>query len=77
MGWLSRKQKDPVCGRTGDDAHAAEYNGRTYRFCSAACRSAFERTPERYARKRGRLGRFLDRLAAAGEEARRQSECRA
>ena len=44
--------RDPVCGMSVDQAPATdqvEYAGRTYSFCSPACRSAFEKDPARYA----------------------------
>ncbi len=43
---------DPVCGMRidPDDAAAtAEYEGRTYYFCSEACRDRFEADPASYA----------------------------
>jgi uncharacterized membrane protein YraQ (UPF0718 family)/YHS domain-containing protein len=43
--------RDPVCGMTVDPATATErveHAGRTYYFCSAGCRAAFEKEPERY-----------------------------
>ena len=43
---------DPVCGMSVDPATAAgsvPFEGKTYYFCSAGCRSEFERDPERYA----------------------------
>ncbi len=42
---------DPVCGMTVDPAnshHSYEYLGRTYWFCAAGCRSAFEKDPARF-----------------------------
>jgi YHS domain-containing protein len=42
---------DPVCGMSVDPAAAAEhldYMGTTYYFCSAGCRSKFEKDPARY-----------------------------
>jgi uncharacterized protein len=54
------KAVDPVCGMTVDPATAKEkvdYKGTTYYFCSAGCRSAFEKDPERY----------TDQAAQAGE----------
>ena len=51
---------DPVCGMTVDPATAKEkvdYKGTTYYLCSAGCRSAFEKDPERY----------TDQAAQAGE----------
>ena len=43
--------KDPVCGMDVDEKKAAAtaaYNGRTYYFCAAACKRAFEKNPEKY-----------------------------
>jgi Cu+-exporting ATPase len=43
--------KDPVCGMMVDTQTAAaraEYNGQTYYFCSAGCKTAFEKEPEKY-----------------------------
>jgi len=43
--------KDPVCGMSVDptaSTEKAEYAGNTYYFCSAGCRSAFEKDPARY-----------------------------
>jgi len=51
MGLFSRKAKDPVCGMDVDPKTAAAtetYKGKTYHFCSRACRSAFQGDPERY-----------------------------
>ncbi len=42
---------DPVCGMTVDVATArnvATYEGRTYYFCSAGCRAAFEAEPAKF-----------------------------
>jgi YHS domain-containing protein len=44
--------KDPVCGMQVDEQMAVAttvYQGKTYYFCSNACRQTFERTPEKYA----------------------------
>lgn len=46
--------KDPVCGMQVDERSAAataEYRGKVYCFCSAACKATFERHPEKYASK--------------------------
>jgi uncharacterized membrane protein YraQ (UPF0718 family)/YHS domain-containing protein len=43
--------RDPVCGMSVDPAAAeekVEYAGTTYYFCSAGCRSTFEKAPARY-----------------------------
>ncbi len=44
-------QKDPVCGMDVDPKTAAgksEYKGQTYYFCSAGCKKAFDKEPEKY-----------------------------
>jgi P-type Cu+ transporter len=43
---------DPVCGMridTDDAAAIAEYEGKTYYFCSQACHDAFVADPTSYA----------------------------
>ena len=43
--------KDPVCGMTVNPQNAAasiNYKGQTYYFCSALCKTMFEREPEKY-----------------------------
>jgi YHS domain-containing protein len=50
---------DPVCGMDVDERTAeasAEYEGRRYYFCSAACAAAFDQDPRRY------IGPRLDTL---------------
>jgi uncharacterized protein len=45
--------RDPVCGMTVDPTTASdrvEHAGRTFYFCSAGCRAAFEKEPARYLR---------------------------
>ena len=49
--------KDPVCGMAVDEktaAATASYEGRTYHFCSAACKSKFEKEPRKYAERAGK-----------------------
>lgn len=44
--------QDPVCRMTIDTARAAgqaQYQGRTYHFCSEHCRSRFLAAPAQYA----------------------------
>jgi YHS domain-containing protein len=44
---------DPVCKMTVDENKAAgksEYNGKTYYFCAAVCKTRFDREPEKYVR---------------------------
>jgi xanthine dehydrogenase accessory factor len=48
---------DPVCGMTvtaGPAAHPVTYEGVTYYFCRAGCRSAFEKDPAAYLKKDSR-----------------------
>ena len=48
-----RTFKDPVCGMELSRLSAIEemdYEGKTYYFCSAGCREAFEAEPEKYLR---------------------------
>ncbi|HEV8629717.1 MAG TPA: YHS domain-containing protein [Thermoanaerobaculia bacterium] len=43
---------DPVCGMEVDEEDAeatARYSGRTYVFCSDACKEEFEDDPEQFA----------------------------
>jgi YHS domain-containing protein len=46
--------KDPVCGMEVDPKKATEksdYQGKSYFFCSAGCKKAFDNEPEKYAGK--------------------------
>ncbi len=46
--------KDPVCGMDVDKTTAAaksEHKGETYYFCSAGCKTAFDKEPDKYAGK--------------------------
>ncbi len=43
--------KDPVCGMDVDEKNAPAtlvYKGKTYYFCTQACKRAFERNPQKY-----------------------------
>ncbi len=45
------KVTDPVCGMRFEQKKAVtsvEYQGRTYYFCTEACRRQFEEDPDRY-----------------------------
>jgi len=45
--------KDPVCGMEVDPAKArftSAYGGKTYYFCAAGCKAAFEKNAARYAK---------------------------
>jgi len=44
--------KDSVCGMNVNEKTArfkSEYKGKTYYFCSQACKAAFDKNPARYA----------------------------
>ncbi len=44
--------RDPVCGMEVGEANAgatAVYHGKTYSFCSEACKTTFEKDPGKYA----------------------------
>lgn len=43
--------KDPICGMDVDPKTAAgksDYQGQTYYFCSAGCKQAFDKEPQKY-----------------------------
>jgi len=43
--------KDPVCGMDVDENKVTQktfYKGKVYFFCSATCKKAFDRNPEKY-----------------------------
>ncbi len=44
-------QTDPVCGMEIEERNAAgqsEYQGRTFYFCSSACKEQFDANPTRF-----------------------------
>jgi P-type Cu+ transporter len=48
------QQVDPVCGMQVEEQSAAgqaDYEGRTYYFCSTACQREFEANPAQYAKQ--------------------------
>ena len=50
----SEPVRDPVCGMQITPATAeatAEYEGRTYYFCSVGCKEDFVSNPEKYVRQ--------------------------
>ena len=67
---------DPVCGMAvspGKTGLVAIYQGHSYWFCARSCREAFEMNPQKYLksrtpRRKGWLGRYLERLAKANRE---------
>lgn len=48
--------KDPVCGMEVDERDASgtsEYEGKTYYFCSTACKEKFDENPDEYTEEVG------------------------
>lgn len=53
-------ERDPVCDMEIDPQSAAaksEFQGKTYYFCSLACKQAFEADPQSYVEKQRMAGR--------------------
>lgn len=51
---MNIKVKDPVCSMEIDSEEAAAtsvYNGKTYYFCSQACKIKFDKDPKKYIKK--------------------------
>ena len=71
-----KKVIDPVCGMNvgpGKTKRVSVYQGKSYWFCAEACRIAFEGNPKKYlepkpAKKKGWLGRYLERMAETNEK---------
>ncbi len=43
--------KDPVCGMMVDEKKAkfkSDYNGKTYYFCAASCKTVFDKNPTKF-----------------------------
>jgi len=50
---VEKGARDPVCGMEVNEKttkYKAEFEGRTYHFCSSMCRSMFKKDPEKYAK---------------------------
>lgn len=48
--------KDPVCGMQVDEkkpAATSSYKGTTYYFCAQACKTTFDKGPEKFIEKDG------------------------
>ena len=48
---MAEKVKDPVCGMEVDKdktVATSEHMGKTYYFCSAACKESFDKEPTKY-----------------------------
>jgi Cu+-exporting ATPase len=55
-------KKDVVCGVQVDEAtttNSADYNGKTFYFCSPACKAKFGQSPEAYASSGSRVRQHL------------------
>ena len=45
--------KDPICGMMVDEKTAkfkSDYQGKTFYFCAATCKSTFDKNPTKYAK---------------------------
>jgi YHS domain-containing protein len=45
--------KDPVCGMMVNEKTAkytSSYNGQTYYFCAATCKTTFDKNPDKFAK---------------------------
>ncbi len=70
------KATDPVCGmivEPGRTKLVSVHEGHSYWFCAEACRRAFEADPKKYleprpVKKKGWLGRYIQRMAKTNEE---------
>ena len=51
--------KDPVCKMTVDEssAHKSAHAGKTYAFCSATCKTKFDKEPGKYVTPAGKTGK--------------------
>ena len=59
-------ERDPVCGMPVDpeqSAHATDYLGQTYYFCSERCKRQFDQDPSLY------VGQETGRSEPSGEHA--------
>ena len=76
LGDLPIKAIDPVCGMDVDPRKTklvSHFKGRSYWFCAEGCRKAFESNPDKYlkeepTKKKGRISRFLQRMAKTNEK---------
>jgi YHS domain-containing protein len=53
-GFEMEKEIDPVCGMEVEPAQAdgsSDHEGRTYYFCSPACKQQFDANPDRFIRE--------------------------
>ena len=51
--------KDPICGMMVDEKKAkfkSDYNGKTFYFCAASCKTSFDKDPAKYATTSGKSG---------------------
>ena len=62
--------EDPVCGmrfHVTDKTLFSVREGRRFYFCCARCKSDFEADPRKYSGGRGRVNRWLEKVARANE----------
>lgn len=70
----SSEEVDPVCGMKiapRNTELVSIHEGKSYWFCAEACRRAFEADPGKYLKykKKGRIRRWLDRMAKSNQQA--------
>lgn len=62
--------KDLVCGMEISPETAKvnmEYKGNTCYFCSQHCKEEFEKSPEKYLKKKNLIARFIDWLGKGND----------
>jgi len=58
-----REEKDPVCGcKVSEAGFVSEYEGKTYHFCSEACKRKFEMSPGQWVRDQERAEKMVERV---------------
>jgi YHS domain-containing protein len=61
--------KDPICGMMVEKENAkykSEYQGETYYFCNAACKSTFDEDPAMYTKGSGQSGKHSGGCCCCG-----------
>jgi len=51
--------KDPVCGMMVDEKKTnfkSDYQGKTYYFCAASCKSTFDKSPDKFVKSSNQSG---------------------
>lgn len=67
----TQREKDPVCGmmvQVTDESPFCTLRGKRYYFCCSRCRDDFESNSNKYVGGRGRLNRWLEKVARDNEK---------